>query len=167
MARTRRIKSMAEGVAHFYTINGDVQYAINERPVASGEILLGLQLPVSGTYSISLGTSRKNPSETVANQEASEANSGLWLIDKQTGAETDLTVTAYTFQADAGTLNSRFIIRLGAATGIQLVGNETLQEEQFFDLQGRRISQPQKGIYIKRSGKERSQGKNGQKVVVK
>lgn len=159
--------SLAEGVAHFYTINGDVQYAINERPVASGEILLGLQLPVSGTYSISLGTSRKNPSETVANQEASEANSGLWLIDKQTGAETDLTVTAYTFQADAGTLNSRFIIRLGAATGIQLVGNETLQEEQFFDLQGRRISQPQKGIYIKRSGKERSQGKNGQKVVVK
>ena len=135
--------SMEQGIAHLYTLDGDVQYAINERPVANGEIQLGLQLPVSGTYSISLAV-RENSCQTVA------------LIDKQTGAETDLTAAAYTFQADAGTLNSRFVIRLGDATGIQSVATESQQTEQFFDLQGRRINHPQKGIYIK----------NGQKFVV-
>ena len=136
--------SLEQGIAHLYTLDGDVQYAINERPVANGEIKLGLQLPASGTYSISLAV-RENPCQTVA------------LIDKQTGAETDLTAAAYTFQADAGTLNSRFVIRLGDATGIQSVATESQQTEQFFDLQGRRINQPQKGIYVK----------NGQKVVIK
>ena len=137
--------SMEQGIAHLYTLDGDVQYAINERPVANSEIQLGLQLPASGTYSISLAV-RENPCQTVA------------LIDKQTGAETDLTAAAYTFQADAGTLNSRFVIRLGDATGVETINvNDIVNVDEVFDLQGRHISQPQKGIYVK----------NGQKVVIK
>ncbi len=137
--------STEPGVAHLYTLDGDVQYAINERPMADGEILLGLQLPSSGTYTIALN---------VPNGLAAEA---VTLVDKRTGTETDLTAAAYTFQADAGTLNSRFVIRLGGATGITDNNRETITNNRYFDLQGRRISQPQKGIYVK----------DGQKMVIK
>ena len=134
--------SMEPGVAHLYTLDGDVQYAINERPMADGEILLGLQLSQGGTYTIALQT---------------KANGTVTLIDKQTATETDLTATAYTFQADGGTLNSRFVLRLGTATGITDNNRETITNNRYFDLQGRRISQPQKGIYVR----------NGQKVVIR
>lgn len=147
--------STEPGVAHLYTLDGDVQYAINERPVGSGEILLGLQLSEGGTYTIAL-SKKKGSGKWNENTE-------VWLIDKQENSETQLTPlsgetegVSYTFQANAGTLNNRFVIRLGNATGIQSVAVSQQQMEQLFDLQGRRINHPQKGIYIK----------NGQKFVV-
>lgn len=136
--------STEPGVAHLYTLDGDVQYAINERPVGSGEILLGLQLSEGATYSIALNVPSGSPAEAVT------------LIDQKENTETLLNDAAYTFHANAGTLNNRFVIRLGNATGIQSVAVSQQQMEQLFDLQGRRINHPQKGIYIK----------NGQKFVV-
>jgi hypothetical protein len=138
--------STEPGAAHLYTLDGDVQYAINERPMASGEILLGLQLPKEGTYTITLQASQL-PSLG--------EGQGVGLIDRTTGTETDLTAAAYTFQACAGTQNDRFTIRLGGATnGIQTIGMDTEhpsygEGQGLFDLQGRRISQPQKGIYLR------------------
>lgn len=133
--------SMEPGVAHLYTLDGDVQYAINERPMADGELLLGLQLSQGGTYTIALQT---------------KAEGTVTLIDKQNGIETDLTTAAYTFQAEAGTLNSRFVLRLGATDGIQSVAVVQQQTEQLYDLQGRRVNQPAKGLYIR----------NGKKMIV-
>ena len=132
--------STEPGVAHLYTLDGDVLYAINERPMADGELLLGLQLSQGGTYTIALQT---------------KAEGTVTLIDKQNGIETDLTTAAYTFQAEAGTLNSRFVLRLGTTDGVQSVALPTQQTEQLYDLQGRRTEKPQKGIYVK----------NGKKVV--
>ena len=147
--------STEPGVAHLYTLDGDVQYAINERPVGSGEILLGLQLSEGGTYTIAL-SKKKGSGKWNENTE-------VWLIDKQENSETQLTPlsgetegVSYTFQANAGTLNNRFVIRLGNATGINTIDHSPLTIDHYYDLQGRRINHPQKGIYIK----------NGQKFVV-
>ena len=117
-----------------------MQYAINERPIGNGEIYLGLQLPAGGTYTIALQTKAEGP---------------VTLIDKEDGTEADLTTAAYSFQTDGGTLNSRFLLRLGTTDGVQSVALPTQQTEQLYDLQGRRTEKPQKGIYVK----------NGKKVV--
>ena len=131
--------STEAGTAHLYTIENNVSYAINERPLANGEILLGLQLSQAGTYSIALQTS-----------DISRQTSSVILVDRQTGVETDLTAGSYTFDASASTQNSRFLIRLGSATAIdQLPTANCQQPTAIFDLQGRCVSQPQKGLYIK------------------
>ncbi len=130
--------STEPGVAHLYSLEDNVSYAINERPLANGEIRLGLQLPASATYTLSLSV----PGGYTAG--------AITLIDRANGKETDLTTGAYTFQADGGTLNSRFVIRIGAANGVQSVTEVQQQTEQLYDLQGRRVSatQAHKGLYI-------------------
>jgi hypothetical protein len=135
--------STEPGVAHLYTLDDDVQYAINERPVGNGEIRLGLQVPANDTYTISLQTT-DNRLQTLDESHA------LWLIDHETGAETDLTAAAYTFQGVAGTQNDRFVIRLGGAiNGVTEIVNGKSSNSKWYDLQGRRVSEPQKGIYVK------------------
>ena len=52
-------------------------------------------------------------------------------------------------------------------TGIGGLKNTRIEELNLYDLQGRRTTQPRKGIYIQRSAEGRLQGKNGHKVVIK
>lgn len=149
--------SMESDAAHLYTLDGQVKYAINERPLGNGEIQLGLQLPADGTYTLTLDLPQRDPSTAES----------ILLIDRFCGTETLLNaIDGYSFQASAGTLNNRFLIRLGGATGVQSVTTEPQHDAQFFDLQGRRVSPAtteatgsglKKGIYIK----------NNQKVIVK
>lgn len=129
--------SMEPGQPHLYTVADGVQYAINERPLADGEVQLGMQLPAAGTYTLAL---HQSPSTI--------HQSPVTLIDRHDGTETDLTATAYTFRADAGTQNSRFVIRMGDATGIA-DSRSPLDAPRYYDLQGRRVSQPRQGVYIK------------------
>jgi hypothetical protein len=42
-------------------------------------------------------------------------------------------------------------------TGVESINRETITNNQFFDLQGRKVAQPTKGLYIV----------NGKKVVVR
>lgn len=130
--------SLDAQAAHLYTISDGVRYAINERPIDSGKVQLGLQLGTAGTYTLHLDT------------KVSEA---VTLIDQITGKETRLDGNSegYTFYANAGTIDNRFVLYLSdAATGITEAATRLQQREQpVYDLQGRRVSQPQKGIYIK------------------
>ena len=74
------------------------------------------------------------------------------LIDRTNGIETDLTATAYTFTTQTGTIKDRFIIHLGNMTGIstaESISNVQQSMLNVYDLQGRRVSMPQKGIYVK------------------
>ncbi len=131
--------SLEQGVACLYTVADRVQYAINERPAADDVIQLGVQLPAGGTYTIAL------------NSKTAEA---LTLIDHETGTETLLTDSGgYTFQANAGTSDSRFALRLGGATIVEAVAVTQRPAEQLFDLQGRRVNTPTKGLYIKQHKK--------------
>lgn len=87
-------------IPQLYTIDGGVQYAINERPMDNGVVALGVRFGMKGSYTIALDTQVKGMS--------------IVLVDKLTGIETDLMEGAYTFTAEAGTINNRFEVRMRA-----------------------------------------------------
>ena len=128
----------------FYTIENGLRYAINERPLAAGEVALGMKVEKAGSYTITLDTT---------------ADAEVYLIDLLTSQEILLGEGGYTFQAEAGTFDGRFLVRLVSSdlTGISTVSNDQQKGEDYYDLQGRKIDQPAKGVYIN----------NGKKVVVK
>jgi hypothetical protein len=128
-----------------YTLQNGTQMAINERPMADGEVQLGLETEKAGTYTIALQTNASEP---------------VQLVDLQEGRTIDLTADSYTFNAAAGKHNQRFLLRVGAGatTGIvQYVATQSQQTEPAFNLNGQRVSTAQKGIVVK----------NGKKVIVK
>lgn len=83
-------------VHQLFTLENGERMAINERPMANGEVALGVYVGKAGTYTFSLDT-RVNDTEVV-------------LVDKLTGATTDLMTSDYTFTAEAGTLTDRFVV---------------------------------------------------------
>ena len=87
-------------IPQLYTIDGGVQYAINERPMDNGVVALGVRFGMKGSYTIALDTQVKGMS--------------IVIVDKLTGVETDLMEGAYTFTAEAGTINNRFEVRMRA-----------------------------------------------------
>ena len=146
-----KFTSLDDNVAQLYTINDGVRYAIDERPFADGIIRLGMRLPAAGEYTISLGQVKQFPSHHGEEVEA------VILLDHETGTETDLTAAPYTFTATAGICNSRFTIHLGTATTVPYVALPTQQAAHLYDLQGRRVSNPHPGVYVK----------NNKKVIIK
>ncbi len=86
--------------AQLYTIEGDVQFAINERPMAGGIITLGAYLGSKGTYTIALDTKVESMS--------------VILVDKVAGTETDLMEGSYTFTSEVGVADNRFEVRMRA-----------------------------------------------------
>lgn len=141
-----KFMSIEKPAAQLYTIEGDVRYAINERPLSDGNIRLGMQIAAEGVYTITLDT---------------KAEAEVYLVDNLLGQEVrmDGNTEGYAFQSAAGTFESRFSIRIGGkATGIETVENsEASAGSGYYDLQGRAVSEPQKGVYLK----------SGKKVVVK
>ncbi len=84
-----------------------MRYAINERPVGTGIIPLGVYIGKAGSYTFSLGENMEQYGEVL-------------LIDKQTKREVRLDQESYTFVADAGTYDSRFEMRLDVTpTGVE------------------------------------------------
>lgn len=139
-----KFMALDKPVIQLYTMNDDVRYSINERPLGEGIVKLGVQIINSGIYTINLDTKVENE---------------VYLIDHLTGSEVRLDGNSYSFQSKAGTFESRFSIRLGSGnlTGIKAIDNTATTNDVYYDLSGRRISEPQKGVYVK----------NGKKVVVK
>ncbi len=65
----------------------------------------------------------------------------------------------------SGALAREFFL-FGEATGIESIDHSPLTiDHSVYDLQGRRVAQPTKGVYIVRSAEGRLQGKNGKKVI--
>ena len=104
-----KFESTDKTMAQFYTIEGGVNMAINERPMAEGVVRLGAYVGKEGSYSISLDT---------------RAATGVMLIDHLTGKTADLTMGEYLFEAETGRADDRFEIRLAnGATGIDGVNS--------------------------------------------
>ena len=126
------------GVAQLYTIGNDkVHYAINERPADNGRVVLGYTAPVAGFYTI----------------EAQRMDAEVYVKDFKTGTLHNLKDGAYSFGTDAGTFNDRFEILLGGTapgtTGIDEVKGENGEVKgEIYDLQGRKMQDAGKGIYI-------------------
>ncbi len=143
-----KFPAMDASATELYTVRDGVRYAIDERPLSDGTVRLGLTVPTPGTYTIAL-----------ADVPDGSPSGSITLIDRETGTETDLTANSYTFQAAAGTTEARFLVRLNgtAVTSVQSVAVLQQQTEQLYDLQGRPVSNPQPGIYVR----------NNKKVIIK
>ncbi|MBR6339238.1 MAG: leucine-rich repeat domain-containing protein [Alloprevotella sp.] len=90
-----------------YTVENGVKYAINERPLADGEITLGFYAPNSGTYTLRQNTQQQED---------------IILIDTEDNIETSL-IGVYSFSTDAGFHDARFKLKLGQTTGISTPAN--------------------------------------------
>lgn len=122
-----------EGTPQIYTLRGEDIYAINEGPQADGTVSLGLILSADGTYTLDL----------------ERADIPVTLLDG--GAAVEM---PYTFQAEAGTLEGRFMISL-PTTGLTLKTTDNGQQTTSYDLTGRRVKAEASGVSIQ----------NGKKVI--
>lgn len=130
-----KMMSMDASVPQIYTLgNDDVQYAINERPTATGIVPLGMYLSAEGAYTLSL--------------DGCDAEA-VTLIDYETGTE-QLLSDGYTFNAPAGYDNGRFALKFDTAetTGIATINGESLSDAPCYNVAGQRVARDTKGIVI-------------------
>lgn len=93
--------AMEAGVPQIYTLDSEAtEYAINERPMADGNVQLGVMVATSGKHTIGL---LRNEAKDVV------------LIDHEAGVTHDLSLGEYIFTADAGTYNGRFTLSMSKA----------------------------------------------------
>lgn len=98
-----------------YTIENNVKYAINERPLVDEIVNIGFFAPSEGNYTLSL------------------ENFGIEdviLIDKETNTE-HLMSDDYNFNASTGYNNNRFAIKVGGVTSIESINSDSNQD--YFD----------------------------------
>ena len=101
----------SERAAEFYTLDSkNVQYAINERPMAGGDVRMGFIANKAGEYRIA----------------QSRSDVEMLLIDHQEGITHNLGTGAYTFSSGAGTFDNRFTLKVnGQETGITELKEKT------------------------------------------
>ena len=92
-----------------YTIEDEVKYAINERPLANAVVKLGFYAPSDGDYTLSLAQSDDN----------------IILVDNETKTETAMSGD-YHFNATEGYANDRFSLKIGGeATVIETINADS------------------------------------------
>ncbi|MBQ2012904.1 MAG: leucine-rich repeat domain-containing protein, partial [Bacteroidaceae bacterium] len=101
----------SERAAEFYTLDSkNVQYAINERPLANGDVRLGFVANKAGEYRIA----------------QSRSDVELLLVDHQEGITHNLGTGAYTFSSGTGIFDNRFTLKVnGQETGITELKQKT------------------------------------------
>ncbi|MBQ6208657.1 MAG: leucine-rich repeat domain-containing protein [Prevotella sp.] len=136
--------SMNADVPQIYSVYDGVEYAINERPMADGVLTLGILIPTDGTYTIKAARNQMGE---------------VFLVDKEVGVEANLADGEYTFHATAGQTESRFELRFSGVVvnGIDKMASTSSDDADYFNLNGQRIVNPTKGVYIV----------NGKKVIIK
>lgn len=147
-------KFFANGTAtpQIYSLDTEgTQYAINERPADNGTMKLGILFAADGEYTLS--AIRNDIGEVI-------------LADHKTGIKTNLQQNDYSFEAEAGTDNTRFSLSFGkGTTGITTAKNSEVAEKEVYTLDGIRMGNTtdglKKGVYVVR------QGQKTQKVIIK
>ena len=144
-----KFMSVDSETPQLYTIGADgTSYAINERPLDKGEVLLGFYTQKSGAFTISMPRCDAKK---------------VYLIDEVEGLTVDLSAQDYGFTASEGKQETRFrlVIESAEATGIQSLDEDALaiddEAEAIYNLSGQRVGKDYKGIVIK----------NGKKVMQK
>lgn len=129
-----------EQVPQLYTLDQQTTYAINERQ--KGSVQVGYVAPVAGSYTLRAG----------------RMDMPMVLKDAVTGLTYDLAEGEYTFESEAGTFNSRFMLMpAGSATDIHAVTTATEADSPSYTLDGRMLpeSENTRGVVVK----------NGKKVI--
>lgn len=96
MCDASKFMSPEPSTPQIYLIENIERLAINERPLGDGSYQLGVRIAANGTYTISCDTRNADSYNVV-------------LLDKLTGAETDLDESGYTFYAGEGS-DDRFTL---------------------------------------------------------
>ena len=128
-----------EQVPQLYTVDHQVNYAINERQ--QGSVQVGFIAPEAGSYTL----------------KAERMDMDVVLKDAVTGTTFDLKNGEYTFESEAGTFNTRFLLMpAGDETGIKDITSDKT-DSPAYTLDGRQLPKGKtaKGIIIE----------NGKKVV--
>lgn len=131
-------KFSTNGRTQFYTMHEGVRYAINERPMEQGVVMLGADFAAAGEYGISLASVRNFDKK-------------VFLEDKLTGEIVELTEDAtYSFNAEAGSCVGRFFLHIADdPTCINQVDAQMANAGAVYNLQGvRQSANVSKGIYI-------------------
>ena len=106
-------KFMSDNISasQLYTHHNSVRYAINERPLSDGTANVGFHAGNDGEYTITLSRN--------------SSNKEVYLIDNYTNRKVRLDIVeSYTFTADAGNDESRFVLSFNAdPSGIETVEN--------------------------------------------
>lgn len=142
-----KFMSMEANVPQLLTLdNEDNSYAINERPMANGQVRLAYYAGVEGFYTI----------------RALRADGEVHLYDTMLDKTVDITTEDYTFQSDVadGVNSSRFmlIFNIAGTTSIKnTVNTVETTSSPVYNLAGQRVAKPAKGLYIQ----------NGKKIVRK
>ena len=146
-----KFMAMDASAPQIYSSEGNVQYAINERPLDDGIVQLATYFGQEGTYTLSLNTT---------------SDQAIFLKDEVTGSVINLSnEESYEFQAEAGTTTKRFslVADQDGTTSIPTVAAEELNGVRIYTIDGRSMSNKPAaaGIYMIR--------KNGsfRKVYVK
>lgn len=133
-----------ENVPQIYVYDNEVIYAINERPLGLGVMSLGIRIGQAGEYTLTL-----DPKE--------EYGLKVVLYDNETREEIDILNGSYTFFAEEGYDNNRFVLTITENT-IGIDENYVLDindpDVEVYDIYGRRVrvSDVKNGLYILRKG---------------
>lgn len=98
-----KFMSSNESVPQLYIIDNGINYAIDERPLGSGEYILGVRIGKEGNYKLSLNSK--------------DSDYEVLLIDHETNETIDLNKNSYSFESSAQTVNNRFSIKVSAKGG--------------------------------------------------
>lgn len=113
------------------------RYAINERPVDNGDVLLGYKVLAAGQYTF----------------HATRLDQSVTLYDTVTGIYTDLATADYSFDSEAGSFDQRFVLSVANASGI--TSFEAEGETAVYGIDGVRHADNtlNSGLYIRISDK--------------
>lgn len=119
-----KFMSSNASVPQIYIIDNGINYAIDERPLGTGEYTLGVRISKEGKYRLSLNS--KN------------SNHEVLLIDHETNETIDLNKTSYSFESVPQTVNNRFTIKI-KAKGIQTSVEDIETSTVGFHVNGNRL----------------------------
>lgn len=139
-----KFMSMDSDVPQLFSIQNGVRYAINERPVAEGEVVLGVIVKKAGVYTIALPENDTN--EYVIEDLLMNSTSSLRADHP------------FEFTAEPGDMEGRFVLRVvaqGDATAIETVAGENGQDDEpAYNMAGQAINPKHaKGIVVKKNRK--------------
>jgi hypothetical protein len=135
-----KFDAMSRDASQIFTVAGNARMAINERPMGSGIVELGVVIASEGVYTIAL-------------KQAGEKK--VVLEDRKLGVSTVLSAdNEYTFSAVPGEAKGRFFLNFDeSATGIDGIGAGQTDKEPAYNTAGVRVEDGQKGLVIKEGKK--------------
>lgn len=111
-------------VPQIYIVDNGINYAINERPIGTGEYSLGIRIGKEGNYRIALNMDN--------------TDYDVLLTDKETNETVNLADNTYSFDSPIQTSNDRFVVKVVAKDNPTLI-DEVSTETVDFSVNGHQL----------------------------